>query len=153
MTLNQRVVGSIHIDAWHFLSFSKTLNPHLLLSTQVYKWVPGRMRTIIVSEFANATKYCVQLGKECSPGSGNCTISVAWKCIPWPGVIIIVNVKRIEQSIWLCAIQVSIYYMLDKVLKVYRTINVNNERCAVIITSVPDQSPDQNLHLLETKPQ
>ena len=39
LTLDQRVLGSIPVNAWHILSL-------LLLSTQVYKWVPGRMRTL-----------------------------------------------------------------------------------------------------------
>ena len=28
LTLDQRVPGSIPVNAWHFLSFSKTLYPH-----------------------------------------------------------------------------------------------------------------------------
>ena len=49
LTLDQRVAGSIPVTAWHFLSFSKTLLSTLLLSTQVYKWVPSRMRTLFVT--------------------------------------------------------------------------------------------------------
>ena len=45
----------------------------LLLSTQVYKWGPGRRWQIIVFEFASAIIGCYT-GKECSQGSGNCAL-------------------------------------------------------------------------------
>ena len=48
LTLNQTVAGSIPVRTSALLSFSKALYPHccspIVLSTQVYKWVPGRMR-------------------------------------------------------------------------------------------------------------
>ena len=56
MTLNQRVVGSIHVDAWHFLSFSKTLNPHCCSPPRCINGYPVGLRTIIVNEFASANQ-------------------------------------------------------------------------------------------------
>ena len=57
----------------------------LLLSTQVYKWVPGRMRTLLWLSW-----HYVRLWNgdwpECSPGSGGSALWVqncAW--ILWPG--------------------------------------------------------------------
>ena len=38
LTLDQRVAGSIPVNAWHFVLQQDTLST-LLLSTQVYKWV------------------------------------------------------------------------------------------------------------------
>ena len=60
----------------------------LLLSTQAYKWGPGRMWQIIVLEFASAIMAVSQaaLGEENSPRERKlCTVSAELKCIQWPG--------------------------------------------------------------------
>ena len=44
LTLDQRVVGLIPVNACYFRPLADTFST-LLLSTQVYKWAPGRMRT------------------------------------------------------------------------------------------------------------
>ena len=47
-TLDQRVVGSIPVNAWQFCPSAR--HSILLLSTQVYyKWVSGRMWTLVVA--------------------------------------------------------------------------------------------------------
>ena len=40
LTLDQRVAGSIPVNAWHFLSISKTLYPHCCSSPRCINWYP-----------------------------------------------------------------------------------------------------------------
>ena len=40
---------AIPVNAWHFIVLQQDILSTLLLSSQVYKWVPGRMRTLFVS--------------------------------------------------------------------------------------------------------
>ena len=40
LTLDQRVPGSIPVNAWHFLSFSKTLYPHCCYPPRCINWYP-----------------------------------------------------------------------------------------------------------------
>ena len=60
----------------------------LLLSTQVYEWVPGRMRKFCMFEFARAPLRGCHECKEYSPGSGNCAPSCGIEMNPMTGVII-----------------------------------------------------------------
>ena len=60
----------------------------LLLSTQVYKWRPGRRWQIIVYEFASAIIGCYTR-QGMLPGEWKlCTVSAALKMYPMTGVII-----------------------------------------------------------------
>ena len=49
LTLDQRVPGSIPRQCLALFVLQQDTLSTLLLSTQVYKWVPGRMRTLFVA--------------------------------------------------------------------------------------------------------
>ena len=58
----------------------------LLLSTQVYKWRPGRMWQMIVCEFVSAIIIGWFTRQGMLPGEWKlCTVSAALKCTQWPG--------------------------------------------------------------------
>ena len=57
LTLDQRVAGSIPVNAWPLFVLQQDTLSTLLLSTQVYKWVPGRMRT----------SFCCMMWLVCAP--------------------------------------------------------------------------------------
>ena len=68
--------------------FSKTLYPHCMLSTQLYKWVPGRMRTLFVAWCGMCAPLKWRLARML-PGSWEGALWVQdWYWIQWPGVII-----------------------------------------------------------------
>lgn len=45
---NDWKVRTLHSPVMAVLSLSNAFNPHLLLTTQVYKWIPDRMQNVIV---------------------------------------------------------------------------------------------------------
>ena len=70
LTLNQRVPGSIPVNARHFLSFSKALYPHCCSPPRCINgypvWVPGRMRTVRHASHLITLLFSSSLGIVCA---------------------------------------------------------------------------------------
>ena len=88
LTLDQRVAGSIPVNAWHFLSYSKTLYPHCCSPPRCINGYPVGSEHYFVLDVT-----CVRSWSgawpECSLGSLEGALWVQdWYWIQWPGVII-----------------------------------------------------------------
>ena len=88
LTLDQRVAGSIPVNGWHFFVLQQDTLSTLLLSSQVYKWVPGRMRTLFVAWCGVCAPLKYHLARMLPRELRRCTMSAGSILNPVTGVII-----------------------------------------------------------------